>query len=237
MLFSAPAPQQTLCSQSHPHCPERPGLPLLLQRFCCWGFRPNSLEHPSPASSLTAAENRFLSETVRDILLSIMRHCILEVRKEAKCSRHLLAADLAIEAESSLAGQLVQEPCRVLLTYGLAFSPKSSFTTTICHWKSVCTQGCSSLHKAQLCAQRAPRLFHALARTTFLQNMEVPSYLLIACMHESQDCRVWVFPGACNMLVGHSITGATLRSSIRSSCRTCQTCCCPYWPSCEHQGC
>lgn len=37
----------------------------------------------------------------------------------------VLAVDLAVETESLLAGQLVQEPCTVLVTYGLALSPKT----------------------------------------------------------------------------------------------------------------
>lgn len=45
----------------------------------------------------------------------------------------VLAVDLAVETESLLAGQLVQEPCTVLVTYGLALSPKSSHHRASAH--------------------------------------------------------------------------------------------------------
>lgn len=52
---------------------------------------------------------------------------------QASVGGGVLAVDLAIETESSLAGLLVQEPCRVLVTYGLALSPKSSHRRTSAH--------------------------------------------------------------------------------------------------------
>lgn len=76
-----------------------------------------------------------------------MMQCILKQRKAAKSFRCLLvegawggrggglvlAVDLAVETESLLAGQLVQEPCTVLVTYGLALSPKSSHHRASAH--------------------------------------------------------------------------------------------------------